>query len=238
MTSLLVALLIFFDSIAGMLAGFGTSIFLIPILLLWYPLHTSLILASVLHLLNNSQRTFMLFSAITWRTVLIFGIPAAFFSIIGAQLTFVLSPTVITRVLALLILVYVGSALFNHLPTLPQAPAISAGMGSVYGLLEGFTGIGGPVRVIALSQPTYSPTSFIATNSAIALFVDLTRLGTYLSHSLPRVFGWQHYIFFLIITLAGSFVGKIILNHIPEICFRFIIYAALVLTAIKLLLVP
>lgn len=235
----LVACCVLADSIVGTLAGFGTSVFLVPILLLKYPLHATLILVSALHLLNNTQRTLIFFSNIHWPTVIYFGFPAILASILGAHLTFFVSAVTIERVLAVFILTYVIITIFFTIPPIKATRGVYGISGTLYGFVEGLTGVGGPLRTMVLSYDSrFIATSFVATTSIIALLVDIARLGTYTVCAMPTTFTLWDYLVCLILTFIGSMTGHLVLQHLPVTYFRYIVLIALTATAIKLLIAP
>jgi len=233
-----VALLIFIDSVAGFMTGFGTSMLLVPILLFWYPIHTVLILVGLMNLLNNLNKVLFFFKRVPWRLLFIFGIPAVIMSFVGAELTFFVDRTLFLRLLGILLFIYVFMKVFYKELIFPKNTSASLVGGGLYGFLEGLTGIAGALRVALFTAYNMGPAEFIATNGLLALIVDIARVGTYASHGMPPEFVWWHYLLFFAMTVAGAFGGKFLINKLPVIWIRRIVLAAVFLVSLKFIIYP
>ncbi len=234
----LILALIFVDSIVGFVSGFGTSTLLLPILLLWYPIGTALILTGFVHLLNNIGKAGLFFRQTSWRFLLIFGLPAVILSIIGAQFVFIIDRAILARIIGLLLLVYVVAKVgWNRTITIKKIGYLAIG-GGFYGLMEGLTGIGGALRAALLNAYDMTPGTFIATNGFIALFVDLARLATYTSNQTVYTFTWWFYGLVACTTLAGAWAGKYIVDYLPAKYIKTIVLIVITLASIKLLIAP
>ncbi len=232
------SLLILVDSIISFVCGFGISTLLIPILLFWYPTHTVLILVGFLHLLTNLNKILLLTKSIDWRLFMWLGIPAIFMSILGAHLTSLIDRELFLRVLGIVLFLYVFSSIFYLHIKLSRGPITSIIAGSVYGFIEGMTGIGGVLRVSLFYGYNLSPSTFIATSGLLALLVDIARVSTYLRSSTPTIFAWWHYLLFGALTLAGSIIGRHLIKIVPINFLRYAVLAAVSLVSVKLIIAP
>lgn len=234
----LILVLIFVDSIVGFVSGFGTSTLLLPILLLWYPIGTALILTGFVHLLNNIGKAGFFFRQTSWRFLFIFGVPAVILSIIGAQFVFIIDRAILARIIGLLLLIYVVAKVgWNRTITIKKVGYLAIG-GGFYGLMEGLTGIGGALRAALLNAYDMTPGAFIATNGFIALLVDLARLATYTSNQAAYTFAWWFYGLVACVTLAGAWAGKYIVDYLPAKTIKTIVLVVITLASIKLLIAP
>jgi hypothetical protein len=105
--------------------------------------------------------------------------------------------------------------------------AISAG--GLSGFLAGIIGTGGALRGLALAAFGLEKSVFVATSAGIDSAVDFSRLIVYLRNeylapnSLPYIVG------LLIIAFAGSYVGKLALDHINQRHFHKIVLGLVLL---------
>jgi len=233
-----VSVLIFVDSVVSFVCGFGMSTLLIPILLLWYPVHVVLVLVGFLHLVSNLNKVLLLTQAIDWKLFSWLGIPAICMSVAGAYLTSYIPRDLFLRILGLVLLVYVLVSLFYEHIKFPRKPLFSLFAGGVYGFIEGLTGIGGVMRVSLFYAYTLPPAVFIATSGFLALLVDVARVGTYLRAGMPDVFMWWHYVLFVTMATAGSVAGRSLINVLPARFIRYLIVVAIVLVSIKFVVAP
>ena len=239
MTSLVLLLtLVFLDSIVGFVSGFGTSTLLLPVLLLWYPIDTALILTSFVHLLNNISKAAFFFKQLSWHFFLLFAVPAVICSLIGAQFVFLVNRTLLARGIGLLLLVYILLQLLWHGTLVIKKSIWLAVGGGFYGLMEGLTGIGGAFRATLLSSYAMAPAAFVATNGAIALVVDIARLTTYTRLQTNPAFSFWTYGLVAIMTLGGSLVGKILVEYLPVRTIKRIVFWVIILASIKLIIAP
>ncbi|MFI5221508.1 MAG: TSUP family transporter [Bacteroidia bacterium] len=97
--------------------------------------------------------------------------------------------------------------------------------GSLAGFVTGFNGTGGAIRGISMAAFNLHKDVFIATSAAVDFGVDLSRSVIYIDHG---YFGKdQLYLvpFLIVISFAGSFIGKKLLNKIDETFFKKIVLA-------------
>ena len=104
--------------------------------------------------------------------------------------------------------------------------------GIVSGFLAGLVGTGGAIRGITLAAFQLSKDIFIATSALIDLGVDVSRAIVYVSNGYFR----KEYLilmpFLIIISILGSYIGKIILKYTSETTFRYIVLTIIILTSI------
>src|ERR1700741_1723184 len=87
MLPLLFFLIAFLSEIAGTVAGFGSSVFFVPLAGFFFDFHQVLALTSILHVFSNAAKLILFRSDIRWRLVLLLGIASTIFVILGAYLS-------------------------------------------------------------------------------------------------------------------------------------------------------
>jgi len=104
--------------------------------------------------------------------------------------------------------------------------------GCVSGLMAGMVGTGGAIRGITLAAFQLPKEIFIATSALIDLGVDGSRAAVYVSNGYFE----KEYVFLIpfliLISIAGTYIGKLILNYTSELMFKYIVLIVIIMTAI------
>jgi len=232
-------ILTIFAATVGTLTGFGSSTIMIPVLLIFFPLPQTLLLAGIVHLFNDIWKLALFRKGIRWKLILGFGIPGILFSIIGASLAIRAPEELLSRILGAFLIGYVIFLFLKPKFKVKQNNSFAMTGGALSGFLAGVFGIGGAVRSAFLTAFDLPKAIYLATAGAIALAIDATRLITYYSGGvrLEGLLLWG-----LIIFIPASFIGAKIaqklVKKIPQKYFRIIIAVFLLIFGIKLLLIP
>jgi uncharacterized protein len=80
-------LIALFSEIVGTVAGFGSSVFFVPLAGLFFDFHTVLALTSILHVFSNAAKLVLFGRRVRWRLLLLLGIPSIACVILGAILS-------------------------------------------------------------------------------------------------------------------------------------------------------
>src|ERR1700719_1115779 len=87
MSALLFLILALFSEVIGTIAGFGSSVFFVPLAGFFFDFHTVLALTSILHVFSNAAKLILFGRHVQWRLLLLLGIPSTIFVILGAYLS-------------------------------------------------------------------------------------------------------------------------------------------------------
>ena len=111
--------------------------------------------------------------------------------------------------------------------------------GALSGFFAGIFGVGGAVRGVFLTAFDLPKAVYISTAGAIALFIDTTRIATYLLNNvtLEQQFLWG-FLLFIPASFFGAGAAKKIVDRIPQKKFRMVIAIFLFLVGLKFLLFP
>ena len=237
---LLLSLLVLVASAIGTFSGFGIATIMMPVLLLFFPLSFALLFVSIVHWFGDVWKV-LLFrqGARKWKLILWFAIPGVLAGWFGATISFSFPPEFLLRVLGAFLLLYAAFLLFNPKWRIPQSNTV-VGIG---GLLSGFTagvfGVGGEIRGAALAAFNLPKKVYLFTAGFAALFIDSTRIVTYLAGGtrLEGLFLWG-LLLFIPLSFVGAFIAKKFVNRIPQQYFRFVIALFLALAGLKFLLFP
>ena len=238
-TIVLLALLTYFSSAVGTLSGFGLSTIMIPFVVLIFPLQTTLLFVGLIHGANDIWKMILFRKGINWKILLAFGIPGIAASYIGAKIAVSTGEQVLTQILGIVIIIYSAFLIFKPTFKLPQKITTAGAGGLFSGLMAGIFGIGGAIRSMALSAFDLKKEVYLFTSGAIALFIDVPRLATYLSNGIQLnsllTFGL---LFFIPASFLGAKTGKGLVNKIPQENFRKVIAIFLLLVGLKLIISP
>ena len=80
-------LIALFSEIVGTVAGFGSSVFFVPLAGLFFDFHTVLALTSILHVFSNAAKLVLFGRHVRWRLLLLLRIPSIACVILGAILS-------------------------------------------------------------------------------------------------------------------------------------------------------
>lgn len=150
--------------------------------------------------------------------------------IIGAVFSKYFSPKILELVLAFfLILLSLGFLLFKDLNVSPTFQNSILG-GAISGFIAGLVGTGGAIRGVILASYNLRTSVFIATSAIIDLGIDLSRSVVYTLN------GFVHYDdlylipILLMVSIAGTFIGKKILNYLTEAQFKNVVLSLILVT--------
>jgi uncharacterized membrane protein YfcA len=176
-------------------SGFGLGTLLLPAFAVFFPVEQAVAMTAVVHLLNGVFKFGLVGRHVHWATVLRFGIPAIVAALLGAwvlqwlndlaplhrysMLGTALEVTPVKLIVGLLLMAF---ALFELLPSLRDlkfGPAYMPIGGVLSGFFGGLAGMQGALRSAFLVRAGLSKEAFIATGVAVAVLIDVSRLGVY-----------------------------------------------------------
>ena len=211
------------------ISGFGIGSILTPLLATWLGTKLAVALVSVPHFLGTALRFWLIREHVDRRILLSFGITSALGGLTGALLHVWLRSSILSFVLAAL-LVFAGvMGLTGAAKRLRFGHKAAWVAGALSGVFGGLVGNQGGIRWPALPGFDIRRDAFVATATAIALLVDLFRMPVYAATQWrPILSAWPLMTVATIGVIAGTLIGKTVLGWIPERSFRLLI-AAIVL---------
>jgi uncharacterized protein len=216
-------------------SGFGIGSLLTPLLMQSMPAAHAVAVLAIPHAIATTVRWLRLRSDVHLPTFRQFGIASAIGGLGGAVLQSRLGSSVLTMVLAtLLVLAGITELVRRPLP-LPQTPFWRLLGGVLSGFFGGLVGNQGGIRAAALLGFRLQSRQIVATATASALLVDAARVPIYLLSTGPVIRTATP--LWLIASLGvtiGTLVGVPILRGIPESLYRRLIGGLLVGLGISL----
>jgi len=202
--------------ILGTVGGFGSSIYFVPLAEYFLDFQTVLGITALFHVSSNLTKIGLFRKGIDPRILIYLGIPAVLFVILGAALSrYVKKETFELSISILLVILGLALLLFRNLK-LNINPVNSITGGALSGFVAGLMGTGGAIRGLVLSAFQLEKEVYIASSAIIDLGVDVSRSVVYVMN------GYVHndilYLvpLLILVSLIGTYLGKLILNRIPS----------------------
>jgi uncharacterized membrane protein YfcA len=233
-----IAILTFVVSIVAIIAGFGTSTIMIPVLTYFFPLPQILLLTGIIHWFNDGWRLLFFRDGIWWRRVMLAAIPGVIASLIGASLVLRIPQQYLLRALDVMLLLYVIFIYARPSFRMKRTKLFAVTGGASAGFISGLLGVSGEVTSVLLSTLDLPKAIFIGTGGAFALIIDISRVIAYIGEGikLDPSLSWG-LIAFIPASLLGSMLGRRVVDKIPQSMFRKIIAVFLLLAGLKMVLV-
>jgi len=233
-------LLALIAEVVGTIGGFGSSVFFVPIGNFYFDFYSVLGLTAIFHLSSNLSKIFLFKKGIDKKLLVNIGIPSVAFVIVGGFLSKQLNSDYLEIILGVFLVVF--SLVFiikSKLIVEPNKQNAIIG-GSLSGFSAGLLGTGGAIRGLSMAAFNLEKSVFIATSAFIDFMIDFTRTIVYYNNGYIHQHDLKYVPFLFVIGILGSFLGKKILNYIPQSSFRklslFLILFIGIVTIIQLLL--
>lgn len=209
--------------ILGTVGGFGSSVFFVPIANFYLDFQSVLGITALYHVSSNITKIAFFRKGLDKKIIVQLGVPAVIFVIIGGYLSQFLDPVLLTYLLGIfLVVLSLAFLIFKKLAVKPTAKSAFIG-GTLSGLSAGILGTGGAIRGITLSAFKMNKDKFIATSAVIDLGVDFSRTIVYYFNGYMRKDLLYLIPILIVVGIAGTWSGKLILNKISQEQFRYIV---------------
>lgn len=196
MTFVVICAVAFLASGLTFFSGFGLGTLLLPAFALFFPVEQAVALTGIVHFFNGLFKMGLVGNSADRQVLVRFGVPALAASLLGALLLAKLAevpPLVAYELAGRLLVVTPAKLVIGGLLVVFASLEVSArfrrvsfpsGYLPIGGLLSGFfgglSGMQGALRSAFLVRAGLTKEAFIGTGVAIAVLVDLSRVGVYL----------------------------------------------------------
>ncbi len=226
-------------AVAGAVAsvtGFGIGSLLTPLLTLQVDTRVAVAAVSIPHAIATALRLWMLRGQVDRRVLWSFGLTSAAGGLAGAALYGLASNRWLALVFGLLLLLVAASEMTGMARWMRFHGAVAWIAGAVSGMLGGLVGNQGGIRSAALLGFDLSKQAFVATATAIGLFVDGARIPVYLftqHEEVLEIWAWVGLASAGVV--VGTVVGSHVLARIPDVWFRRVLAVILALLGATML---
>ena len=186
--------------IAGFISvfsGFGVSIAMLPLLVLFFPMHIAIAFAAMLSIINNTYKLILFKPLVSRHILLLFGIPAAIMSVIGAKILLVIwqnnviidyeifghvfETKRLNLIIGILIICFTIVELLPRFKVFSPHKLATLLSGVISGFFGGISGYQGGFQAAILLKLNMPLRQFITTSGAISMMIDVPRIIVYSS---------------------------------------------------------
>ena len=217
----LVAVVALLAGAVAAVTGFGIGSLLTPLLAWQVDTRLAVAATSIPHVVGTAFRFWLLGGGVDRRVLWNFGLTSAAGGLIGAALNTQASGRELSMVFGALLLFAAASEASGLARRMRFRGWVAWIAGVISGLLGGLVGNQGGIRSAALLGFDLSKQAFVATATAIGLFVDAARVPVYLATQHEDLFTLRRWM--LVATMGvtlGTVVGSRTLVRIPDVWFR------------------
>lgn len=223
-------------SILAAIAGFGGAVVMLPVLVWAFGVRDAIPILTVAQLMGNLSRVGLNRHELDWRAVRRFGLGAVPAAAVGGVVFATAPAAALVRVLGVFLLLMVA---YRHTPWGKRAKMSLQGflpLGAVSGLLSAVLGTVGPFAAPFFLAFGLVKGAYIGTEAMTAVVMHITKLGVYGSYALLGLQTVLAGAAIGVVMLLGSYLGKRILDRVPERVFPLIIEGVLVAAGLLFLI--
>ena len=229
-------LLALLSEIVGTVGGFGSSMLFVPIAGYFLDFHSVLGVTALYHLSSNISKIYFFREGFDKKLILYMGISSVLFVSIGAYLSKFFASQLLEFFLAIfLILLSLLLFIFREKKLAPTTPNALLG-GSCSGFIAGLLGTGGAIRGVVLASYGLTSSVYIATSAIIDLGIDASRSVVYFYNGYMHKEDLYLIPILLFVSIAGTFIGKKIVNLLSEKQFQNTVLTLILVTGIVTLI--
>ncbi|MCB1196952.1 MAG: sulfite exporter TauE/SafE family protein [Deltaproteobacteria bacterium] len=229
------AVVAFFSEFLGVISGFGSSVFFVPIALFFETMHFVMMITALLHCFANFSKITLFKTDFSWQSFWKLAIPSILLTAVGAIISKWFGVDRLIQILGIFLIClalffFFGKPYINKLPK--STPIVLSGLS---GFFTGFLGTGGALRGLALTAMHLEKGQFVALSSGIDFAGDLIRTAIYIYHG---YMDWQQWFYIPILAIAawlGASFGKRILEKMDQKKFDTIVTLMVLISGIAMI---
>jgi uncharacterized protein len=226
----------FLASGVSTIVGFGSALILISVSSLIFGIKWSIAITTFLYAFNTATKTILFRKHINWKLFFPITLTALPGTIAGSYFLINSASNVIRSILVIIVLFYLALDLLKYEPFFKINRNFLLASGGIYGFLSGAVGTGSIIKAMVFNHIKLEKKQFVATMAATALPLNLCKIVVFTSGALISLSDLPLILGLLIASLSGTFLGKYLLNKLPEHVFYYLVRIMLLAIAIKFLL--
>ena len=225
----------FVASTVAAIAGFGGAAILLPILVWGFGVREAIPMLTVAQLVGNGSRVWFNRDKVVMPVVGWFALGAVPMATVGGLLFAAAPAPFLRRLLGVFLILTV---VYRHTPLGRKAQMTSRGflgVGLVFGFLSALLGSVGPLQAPFFLAYGLVKSAYIGTEALATVIMHIVKLGVYGGSSLLTSASVMTAAAIGIVMIGGSYVGKRLLDRLPERIFPFLIEGVLVVSGLQFL---
>ena len=210
-------------SILAAVAGFGGAVIMLPVLVWAFGIQDAIPILTVAQLIGNLSRVIFNKRELRWPVVWRFALGAVPAAVIGGIIFATAPAAALVRLLGVFLIVMV---VYRHTHWGKRARLTLRGfvpLGAASGILSAVLGTVGPFAAPFFLSYGLIKGAYIGTEAMTAVIMHITKLGVYGSYSLIGIHTLLIGVAIGAVMILGTYVGKRLLNKVPESIFPHII---------------
>jgi hypothetical protein len=218
------------------IAGFGIGSVLTPVLAVRTGTKLAVAAVAIPHFIGTVQRFWKLRHHVDRKVLWGFGIASAIGGLAGALVHVWVSNRGLSLVFGALLLLAALSEFSGWMQRVHWGRRAAWIAGMLSGGFGGLVGNQGGIRSAAMLGFDVPKESFVATATAIGLFVDVARLPVYLATQWDEIAGiWPSVLAATAGVIVGTAIGTRVLGSVPQRLFRRVVAALLLVLGVYML---
>ena len=216
-------------------AGFGGAVVLLPVLVWAFGVREAVPILTVVQVVGNGARVAFNRRALVWPVVGWFSLGAVPAAALGGVLFATAPAPFLQRLLGVFLLAAVA---YRHTAFGRRARVTLrgfAGLGAAAGFGAALLGTVGPLVAPFFLSYGLVKGAYIGTEAAAALVMHAVKLGVYGGYALLSPAALATGVLVGLVMIAGSYVGKRLVDRLPERVFPLLVEAVLVVSGLQLL---
>ena len=217
-------------------AGFGIGSLLTPVLAIETGMKLAVAAITIPHFVGSALRFWILRRHVDRRVLVGFGAASALGGLAGALAHVWVSSRLLGVVFGVLLVLAAIAEFTGWIQRVRWGRRAAWVAGVLSGAFGGLVGNQGGIRAAAMLGFHVPKESFVATATAIALFVDAARLPVYLYAEWREILAiWPLMLIATIGVVVGTMIGTRVLGHIPQQVFRRVVATVLLLLGLYMI---
>ncbi|MBL7813319.1 MAG: sulfite exporter TauE/SafE family protein [Bacteroidetes bacterium] len=221
--------------ILGTVGGFGSSVIFVPLANFFMDYQSVLGITAVFHVVSNVSKIWLFREHFNWKIILWVGLPGVVFVALGAWLSGIYDTRYLNVALGIFLCLFATFYYFKPEFEVNGTIRNQLFLGSSAGFLAGLLGTGGAIRGMALSSMHIAKNTFVGTSAAIDFGVDATRSVIYWKNGFLHSYDLPYLVILALVAVAGSWLGKKVLDRISEARFSAIILLMIFMSGVALI---
>jgi uncharacterized protein len=213
-------------------AGFGTSVLLLPVALFFFDFRAALAIVALFHIMSGVIRLAFFGKLVDRKLLFLFGLPGVIGAIIGAFVAAMIPQQPAQLVFGVLLSAYAAYSLFVRLVCFGSGRKECVAGGGISGFLSGAVGVGGAPLSAFLCCLRLENRAYVGTAAAIMLAINLARAPIYAAEGFLPSLGASEIGLLLLAALAGAAAGMRLSHRLDKETVRRIVLVALFVAGI------